>query len=405
MLDAIYVAYWSYLDPLCQSQSLPIIRGLCDAGWRFGLVTFEQSPWRLKPAQRDEVRSRLAAEGIRWYPLRYHQRPTILSTLLDIAVGASLCAFVGRRCGARAFHGRGTVSAAMAYVAARLVGVRIVNDADGPLSQEYVDAGVWSLQSPGRLLTHWFEQRCLRGADEVAVLTERRRREVEALVRREVTVLPCAVDLDLFRPEPDHGRRLRADLGMEGTVLVYAGKTGGWYLTEPMLDFVASFRDTVGEVTLLVLTTEDPARFLLPARARGIRCVVRNVSRPEMPSYLSSADAGLSFRLDAPSQTACSPIKNGEYLACGLPVVTTAGVGDYSELIARSRVGVVVPAVDMLSLQRAARSLKDILEEPGVHERCRETADRAVSLRRVVMPRYHALYGRLLGQPAGGLSP
>jgi hypothetical protein len=37
-----------------------------------------------------------------------------------------------------------------------------------------------------------------------------------------------------------------------------------------------------------------------------------------------------------------SPVKFGEYLASGLPVVMSAGIGDYSELVRRKKVGVIL---------------------------------------------------------------
>ena len=37
-----------------------------------------------------------------------------------------------------------------------------------------------------------------------------------------------------------------------------------------------------------------------------------------------------------------SPIKVAEYLACGLPVIMTQGIGDYSEDLAREPVGLLL---------------------------------------------------------------
>jgi glycosyltransferase involved in cell wall biosynthesis len=121
-----------------------------------------------------------------------------------------------------------------------------------------------------------------------------------------------------------------------------------------------------------------------------------------MPAFLSAADAGLSFRLMAPSQRAASPIKNGEYLACGLPVVTTPGAGDYSDLVVRRRVGVVVEGLDAEAYRRAARSLAALLGEPAIRERCRQAAVEEVGLQEVVLRRYATIYDELLGPIEGG---
>jgi hypothetical protein len=168
-----------------------------------------------------------------------------------------------------------------------------------------------------------------------------------------------------------------------------------------MLDFARAAGEALGPLTLLVLTTDPAERFAGGAAARGLRCVVRRASPDEMPAYLSAADAGLSFRMTAPSQRAASPIKNGEYLSCGLPVVTTPGAGDYSDLVARRGVGVVVEGLDSQAYEGAARRLEGLLGEPGIRERCRRAAVEEVGLREVVLPRYATIYEGLLG-PGGG---
>jgi len=399
-LHAVYVTYWSLLDPLCQSQSLPVVRALAGRGWRMGLVTFEQARFSPGPAGESGLRRGLAEEGILWIPLRYHKRPAVLSTLFDIARGAVRCLRLARSHRVRLFHGRGTVAAAIAGIAAGLTAARFLNDADGPLSQEYVDAGVWKPGSVAHRMTRWAEARLLRTADAVAVLTERRRAEVRGLTREDPLVLPCAVDIQRFAPAPEARETVRRELGLRGIVFVYAGKAGGWYLTDSMLDFVRVAAGVLGEASILVLTTEDTQRFSTAARERGLRHAIRAASPEQMPRYLSSADAGLSFVLPALSKTACSPVKNGEYLACGLPIVTTAGIGDYSDLVARRRVGVVVESLDRHGHEVAAHALRILLADPLLGARCRETARTEVGLSEIVVPRYLELYDRLLGNPS-----
>jgi glycosyltransferase involved in cell wall biosynthesis len=399
-LDAIYITYWSLRDPLCQSQSLPVVRDQARRGRRMGLVTFESSTWALGATEQAAEKAALAGDGIRWLPLRYHKRPPVLSTLYDVARGVARCAALGRREGVRLLHSRATVPGAIGYWASRWSGARFFVDADGPLSEEYADAGLWGRGSLGYRLARWSEETCLAAADAVAVLSEHRRREVEARTRHGVTTLPCGVDSARFQRDPEAGERLRRELGLEGVVLVYAGKSGGWYLTEPMLDFVKAAEGVLGSVSLLVLTTEAAERFSGPAAARGLRCAVRRAEPEQMPAFLSAADAGLSFRVTAPSQRAASPIKNGEYLCCGLPIVTTPGAGDYSDMVVRRSVGVVVEGLHAEGYRRAAEGLRGLLAEPGIAERCRQAAIDEVGLREVVLPRYAKLYEALLG-PAG----
>lgn len=400
---SVYVAYWSLQDPLAVSQALPIVRGLAAAGWPMTFVTFEQKRWRLSRQEAAQRQRELALEGIRWVALPYHKWPLALSTVYDITRGALLVRRIAG--GARLVHGRGTVAGAIALAASRMARRAFFYDADGPLSQEYVDAGIWPAGSFLHRLTTRAERCAFRSADRVAVLTRRRADEIACLARPPIHILPCAVDTDRFCPRPEARKQFREQDKLTGVVLAYTGKCGGWHLVEPMLDYALELRAIAGEVSLLVLSHDPPEAFAAEARRRGLHCVVRPVAPAEVPAHLAAADVGLSFRKDAPSQRAASPIKIGEYLACGLPVVITLGTGDYEALLTRERTGVVVDGLDGDSLRGAARCLQELLKAPDLPQRCRAVALREVDLSTVVLPRYREIYRSLIGLPPGIDSP
>jgi glycosyltransferase involved in cell wall biosynthesis len=397
-LDSVYITYWSLLNPLCQSQSLPYLLSLTRMGYRVGLITFEQSTWRMSPEEGAAKRRELASEGIEWHPLSYHKRPPVFSTLFDIGAGSLVAASLAKRSHARVVHGRSSVSSAIAAVAAKLAGTRLFVDADGPLSQEKIDTGVWREGSLGHRLTAWGERRAMELGDVVAVLTSHRKEEVTPwLSGTPVYVLPCAVDLKRFRPVTESRRSLRDELGLTGTVFVYAGKPGGWYDIEEMVAFLAAAKEVFDPFTLLVLTGDDPGLFAALCERAQIPLVVRSASPTEMPAYLSAADVGLCFLRPFTSKLSCSPIKVGEYLACGLPVVSTSGCGDYDALIQAESIGTVVSNSERDEYPRAAIELKRLLKEPGIGDRCRDAARRWVGLDEVVAPRYAEIYQALTG--------
>lgn len=398
-LDSIYVVYWSLCDPLTQSQSLPVLEGLARDGWRFGLVTFEQLRWRLAPRAAGTEVERLARLGIEWSPLAYTKRPPLVSTAWDVWRGASRICRLLRARRARLVHGRGSIPCAMAQLALTRCDASFFADVDGPLSQEYVDAGIWAQGSLPHRIVGAIEDRSLRVADRVAVLTEIRRSEVEGRTRKPVAVLPCGVDTGLFRPLPAERLRRRAELGIpdRARLLVYVGKSGGWYLSEEILEFARELRGTGrADWRLLVLTPDPPERFEDGAQARGLPATVRRARRDEVPGWLSAADAAISFRKATSSQRASSPIKNGEYLACGLPVISTPGAGDYSGLIERERVGVVVADLNLAGYRSAVHALENLLTDHSLGKRCREVARSHAGLEEVVLPRYRDIYTGLL---------
>ncbi|HLY49725.1 MAG TPA: hypothetical protein VKR21_11060, partial [Solirubrobacteraceae bacterium] len=84
----------------------------------------------------------------------------------------------------------------------------------------------------------------------------------------------------------------------------------------------------------------------------------------------------------------------GEYLGAGLPVLSTAGVGDLDSLISRD-VGSLVSEHSEPAYRRAAAAMARLATEPNTRERCRELARRELSLAAVGIPRYRALYASI----------
>ena len=94
---------------------------------------------------------------------------------------------------------------------------------------------------------------------------------------------------------------------------------------------------------MLVLTSAtEKTREYLSHRLAAKSFTVMNAPHDEIPSLLNASDVGFLLLRSSPNIETCSPTKFSEYLSCGLPVVITPQVGDFSTLVAERGVGVVV---------------------------------------------------------------
>jgi glycosyltransferase involved in cell wall biosynthesis len=168
-----------------------------------------------------------------------------------------------------------------------------------------------------------------------------------------------------------------------------------------MADFFAAFLKQNREAHLLWLTTGSHDRVKQLMRARNVDAdsfSVRAVASGEVPSYLAAADVGLAFIKRCVSKIASSPTKNGEYLACGLPLVINAGVGDSDLLINEWKAGVLIDDFSEEDYLKAGREIEAIVREPGVRESARSVAERVFDLGTIAGERYAALYEKVLEQ-------
>jgi glycosyltransferase involved in cell wall biosynthesis len=396
-LRALYICYLSLEDPLVHTQVVAYLRGLARAGHEIHLLSFETG--RLTRATRRRWRAELARVGISWYGLRYHKRPSLLATIYDTFAGALLAAWLVRRHRLDALHARSHVPAAMALMARGLCWPKVpklIFDIRGLWAEEYVDAGRWRKGGVPWRLTKAVERRGIAEADGIVVLTERIRSQLfDAHSDKPVWVIPCCGDVERLELDAKARERKRAELGVgSATVMAYVGKFGGWYMAAEMIRFFALATTEIPRLHFLILTqgSQDEIRSELATCGLGESCYTLGKASPEeIGEYLAAADFGISFIRPDPSKASTSPTKIGEYLAAGLPVASTAGVGDLDALIS-SDVGVLIHQHNEDAYLAAARHIRNLLTAADTRQKCIALAHKKLSLSEVGIPRYRQLY-------------
>ena len=256
------------------------------------------------------------------------------------------------------------------------------------MADEYVDAGHWTRGSVPYRLTKAMEQRALGAAEGLVTLTHAIwaiMKEWKSLAGRPDVVhevIPCCADLQTFKfSQLDRDRR-RRELGlMDRFIIVYSGSIDGWYLTEQMADFFAIERKRRSDAHALWLTPTKHERIRSLMQQRGIPetdYTVMAAAPREVSTYLSASDAGLAFIKPCFSKIASSPTKYAEYLACGLPIIINAGIGD-SESLLDDNVGTFVTDFSEAHLENAAVKIDHlVLDRDNTRQRTRQIAEQKV---------------------------
>jgi glycosyltransferase involved in cell wall biosynthesis len=405
----LFISYNGMLDPLGQTQVIPYLRVLAKKGVKFTLLSFERAKAFTPEGVRkcEELREKLHEEGIEWHWLRYHQRPSVPATIYDVLAGIRKASSLVRRNRIEMVHARGHIPATIALGLKRRFGTKMIFDLRGLMAEEYVDAEHWREGGLPYRLTKAAERRILAATDGIVTLTERIWpiiREWQGLRGRAVhhEVIPCCVDLSLFKFTDADRERRRNELGLRDQfTVVYSGSLDGWYLTEKMVDFFATLLKGNQKAHLLWLTNGSPDRVRELMRSCQVETnnfSVLSVAPAEVPSYLAAADAGLSFIKRCISKIASSPTKNGEYLACGLPLVINAGVGDSDALINDWNAGVLIEEFTDEEYAEAGRAIEAMVARPEVRQKARTVAEQLFDLNVIAGERYASLYERVLRQ-------
>lgn len=390
-MKLIYVSYDGALDPLGASQVVPYLLGLAVRGFAITLVSFEKpARWALV-AERGEMQRRLESCGIRWRPHRYHKRPRLAGTLIDIVAGSRTIAREAARGAPALIHSRGDVATVMARWAQVPSTIPLLYDVRGFFSDERVETGSWRRGSLLDRAVTRMEAANLQRAHGAVVLT---RRAAEALRRRRpslpsLQVIPTCTDVSVFRPRT---QGQKPEFG-----LVYSGSLGTWYMADEMVAFARSAAGTVPGPTLFLTPEPEGVRRL---GATPDWAEARTVEPVAVAEWLRRASVLFFFIRPIPSKRASFPTKLAEGLATGLPVVCNRGIGDLDDIVEREGVGVFVDGFSEAAYSVAIRRLARLLKDPGLSERCRRLAEARYSVELGV-----DAYRRLYGELTAGVTP
>lgn len=332
-------------------------------------------------------RQTCSAAAIPFRTIQVCRRPASLGVLATVFLGALKVRRCIRDWGIDTLMPRSTLPAWACQIAGKGV-LPLVFDADGLPLDERLEFGGWKASA--------FTYRVMRDIEAQAV-----RRSKIVLVRTSIAatilahragpidpkkfhIVSNGRDANTFRPITEKAERdaTRAQLGLqEGPLIVYAGSFGPQYCTEEMFDLFRRIKGKRADAKLLLLSGSPTEFSDALAKHPDISSAteVRSVKAAEIPTILSCCDFGLALRRRTFSMQAVAPIKVGEYLLTGLPVIVSAGVGDdHLPDYVCFRVG----TMDSDNLERAASWVAASLAagEPDLRSRCHQVGRAEFSL-------------------------
>lgn len=387
--NVLILTYWRFDDALIQTYTLPylrIIRKLLPASSEMYLVTLEKD--NLQDEAKNSREIRMKNDGIRWVALRY--RPfgiaAIMGWILDIFRLRSLIS----KKNISTVHCWGTPAGAIGYVLVRLTGRKLVVDSYEPHAEAMVENGTWKRNRPAFLILFRLEKLQTLLADVLVAAQAGMKDyayEKYGVILERMLVKPACVDLDLFRPQPVKDEGLLHELGLKNKrVVVYAGKLGGIYLDKEVFAFFKEAHNRWGDqfrALLLTNQTQEEIDSWCSAADLDRNIVLRRfVPHHEVPRYLGLGDFALTPVKPVPTKRYCTPIKDGEYWAMGLPVIIPPRISDDSDIIKNEKLGAIWETLDARGYAASLDEMERLLAIPRaeLQEKIRQLARRYRSL-------------------------
>ena len=394
----LYISYDGVLEPLGQSQILSYLERLskeCD----IHLISFEKSLDKNNKFLSKEVGDRIEKSNIKWHPLNYHKRPTALATMWDIFHATILSLWLVVKYDLKVVHARSYVASVSALVLKKIFGVHFIFDMRGFWADERIDGEIWSSDSYLYTIAKRFEKSFLLNSDIVVSLTHKAVKEMRRFPYLKENmpnfiVIPTCTDLKLFKPKSDFNLQERRS---EPLTIGYVGSVGVWYLFEEALDYYKLIKEVVPDARLHIINKGGHNYINECLKSAGIDqnfVLLETRDHSAVVGAMQSMDVGIFIIKPLYSKISSMPTKLGEFLGCGVPCVCNNGIGDMTDIVNDKNVGVVLNSFEQKEKKESVRRLLELINDPDIKERCRETAFEYFSLE-LGVESYNNIYSSL----------
>lgn len=214
---------------------------------------------------------------------------------------------------------------------------KIIFDADGLPIEERVDfAGLKKGSAMYSFLKN-IETNMLRKADAVVTRSQKaidiHIEQLGEAFRHSFSVVFNGRDAEKFSVNEEWREAARKEVGMQDEILfVYAGSLGPQYCLNEMLQIFQSYAEK-REAKFLILTGNTAfAEQNIPTELKA-HIILKSVPSEKVSFYLNGGDLAFGLRKPTFSMQGVAPIKLGEYLLCGLPVIASKGIGDTERIL------------------------------------------------------------------------
>jgi len=221
------------------------------------------------------------------------------------------------------------------------------------------------------------EKQLVQTCHRIVVPTERER---NSLVRfygargEKIGVVPCGVNLELFRPENKRLARRRLGFDADDIILLYVGRFEPLKGLDILLEAIACLKSS-DRLRLVIVGGDgehNHAHQTLKQRSRELgiseKCLFMGpLGQKKLPSYYNASDG-----LVIPSRYESFGLVGLEALACGRPVISTP-VGAMVDQLREARAVRVIPRISPQTLAEEIQSLTADRSLPAADE-IRESA-------------------------------
>jgi glycosyltransferase involved in cell wall biosynthesis len=381
--NIIVYTQWPFFDGLILSYVLPyvfMIKNIVGAKSNIYIVTQEKNIAALDDAEPNTIIEELKQKNIYIIPEQYYSMG--LKKLINLPLSFLKLLIIIYRKKIDIIHTQAMSAGMIGCILSWLTGKKLIADSYEPLAESMVEGNIWHESSLAFKVVKYFEKKQAQQASYIIADTASMKdyaKKTYGIELQNFYWKPACVDLNVFKYSEQDAIDIRTKYDLQDKVVgIYVGKFGSQYLEHEVFDFFMACKNFWGDkFRVLLLTSHSDEEVLNYCQISGFSFSLISkvfVPHPEVKKYLCAADFAITPVKPLPSKRYCTPIKDGEYWALGLPVVITENISDDSDIIEKHNIGVVIRSYNSESYNEVVSKLNKIMERTSIREEIRNYA-------------------------------
>ena len=377
MVKVLYFSYDGLLDPLGQSQIVPYVSAISNAGHSLTIISYEKVQRTKEQIKLMEIK--LQKIGVQWIKLEF--KPGKYWAIKRIISGVLLIRKLCRDLKPDFLHLRGFLPAIIFQLS--LSRVPFLYDFRGFALGEWVDIGKINRSSILYSLMNRLDQNAVKNASGLVVLEECAKhllKDTYDVPNVPIKVIRTCTNVKRYKKSKNvYNKKFRT------LRFVYLGGARFPYrpdmafmLIEKLIDHGIDCNiDFINEGDHSIIEKANYLTNISKEKFQILSC-----EHFEIPDILATYDCGIVMVETSWWRRVCSPTKMGEYLASGLPVISLEGIDAIDELAKRT---VCVATVSPKELQGhfqegRGQEILSFIKSIGVTQKCKTLAKEEFNL-------------------------
>ncbi|MBA4056710.1 MAG: hypothetical protein C0490_18495 [Marivirga sp.] len=364
-MTILFLSYWSIDEGLTQATVIPNIKLLATFPGIDKII--------LCTIERDQFNQSPIIEKVEHIPLlSRNYKNVFINKVSDFVLFTNSITKIVKEQHVKLIICRSSLSGGIGYLVSRRTNVPFVVESFEPHASYMYESGVWRKYDPRFWIEILFQKiQCHRARYLMPVAHNYSDFLIrKGVLKEKILTVPCVVDLKKFYRKSNRDFRSRLGITQQTVIGIYVGKFGGLYYDDEAYHIFAKAKEVFNDFCIIILTphpTKQVELKLLQAGFLAEEWRVIHVQHSDVPDYLSIADFAFATYKPSDSKKFLSPVKVGEYWACGLPVLLTEGVGDDSKIIESSNCGAVF-SIEKQNIISAYKNIQNQLKNNRVRE-------------------------------------